>query len=141
MTTGDEIKAARKKAGMSQQELANKLGVSYQSIGQWERNVRNPKPETLRKIANALNVTPLYCGASVVLVQNPPDGVEQLYKINDEECESKELDKFLHYLDMLNDEGQKKALERIQELTEIPRYQKYDKMRSDTGDIILIPKD
>jgi transcriptional regulator with XRE-family HTH domain len=57
MTTGERIRDARKAAGLTQLELAEKLGVPYQSIGQWENNVRNPKYETLEKIATALNVS------------------------------------------------------------------------------------
>lgn len=57
MTTGQRIKAARKKAGMTQAELAAKLHIPYQSISQWERGVRNPKIETIGKIADALNVS------------------------------------------------------------------------------------
>lgn len=56
MTTGQRIKAARKKAEMTQAELAAKLGIPYQSIGQWERDIRNPKRETLERIADALGV-------------------------------------------------------------------------------------
>lgn len=57
MTTGQRIKAARKAAGLTQAELANKLDIPYQSIGQWERDLRNPKRETLRRIAAALGVS------------------------------------------------------------------------------------
>lgn len=57
MTTGDRIKAARKKAGLTQAELAQKLGVTYQSLAQYERGRRNPKLETIRKIAAALGVS------------------------------------------------------------------------------------
>ena len=57
MTTGQQIKAARQKAGMTQAQLAEKLGIPYQSIGQWERDVRNPKLDTLKRIADALNIT------------------------------------------------------------------------------------
>lgn len=56
MTYGQRIKAARKKAGMTQTELAKKLGIPYQSIGQWEKDLRNPKLETLQRIADALGV-------------------------------------------------------------------------------------
>lgn len=59
MTTGARIKAARKAARMTQSELAKRLGIPYQSIGQWENDLRNPKLETLQKIADALEV-PLY---------------------------------------------------------------------------------
>ena len=56
MTTGQLIKAARKKAGLTQLELAQKLKVPFQSVSQWERDLRNPKPETIEKIANAIGV-------------------------------------------------------------------------------------
>lgn len=57
MTTGQYIKRARQKAGMTQAQLAEKLGIPYQSIGQWERDVRNPKLDTLKRIADALNIS------------------------------------------------------------------------------------
>ena len=57
MTTGQRIKDARKKAGMTQKELGEKLGVSFQTIAQWENDLRNPKIETKQRIANALGIT------------------------------------------------------------------------------------
>ena len=56
MTIGQRIRAARKKAGMTQRQLADKLGIPYQSIGQWENDQRNPKITTLQRIAGALGV-------------------------------------------------------------------------------------
>lgn len=55
MTVGERIKLARKKAGMTQADLAQKLGIPFQGVSQWERDIRNPKIETLRRIAEALN--------------------------------------------------------------------------------------
>lgn len=60
MTTGERIRQARKSAGMTQAELAHKLGISAAGIAQWENDLRNPKIETLRKLADALGVTPGY---------------------------------------------------------------------------------
>lgn len=57
MTTGQRIKAARKKAGMTQAALAEKLDISYVNISQLEKDQRNPKLETLQRIANALEVS------------------------------------------------------------------------------------
>ena len=57
MTIGQRIKAARKQVGMTQAELALKLGIPYQSIGQWERDIRNPKLETLQRIADAMEIS------------------------------------------------------------------------------------
>ena len=56
MTTGARIKAARKKAGMTQDDLGAKLGVSGSMIAQYETGKRKPKIETLKKIADALKV-------------------------------------------------------------------------------------
>ena len=56
MTTGQLIKAARKKAGMTQKELGQRIGTTYQTLAQWENDLRNPKFETLQRIANALGV-------------------------------------------------------------------------------------
>ena len=56
MTTGQLIRAARKKKKMTQAELAEKLKISYVGVSQWENGIRNPKYDTIRKIADALDV-------------------------------------------------------------------------------------
>lgn len=57
---GDLIKKARLAAGLTQNELANILGIPFQSVSQWERGTRIPKVETLDKIASALKCDPFY---------------------------------------------------------------------------------
>lgn len=54
MTTGKMIREERKKAGLTQGELGERLGVSGASIGQYETGIRKPKIETLNRIAKAL---------------------------------------------------------------------------------------
>lgn len=56
MTIGNNIKRIREEKGMTQKELADKCNIIYQTIGKYERNLLNPKYETLRKIANALDI-------------------------------------------------------------------------------------
>ncbi len=60
MKIGEKIKAARISANMTQAELAEKLGVAYQNIGQLESGKRKPKLETIQKIADALGVSVSY---------------------------------------------------------------------------------
>lgn len=55
MNTGEQIRNCRKKAGLSQKELAKKLGVSQQYIAQYENGKRTPKIGTLYKILEALD--------------------------------------------------------------------------------------
>lgn len=57
MTSGQLIKAARKKAKMTQAQLASKMGVTNHCINKWETGVRNPKYGTLSRIADALGIS------------------------------------------------------------------------------------
>ena len=55
---GYRIKEVREACGMSQEELAQKSGVSRGTISALENGVeRNTTSKTLLKIANALNTT------------------------------------------------------------------------------------
>lgn len=56
MNTGGLIRQARKNKGLSQTELGKKLGISQALIAQYENGVRNPKLQTLERIAAALEV-------------------------------------------------------------------------------------
>lgn len=56
MTTGERIRLAREARGMTQSQFAEKIGVHWVQVSQWERGERNPKIETLEKIADALQL-------------------------------------------------------------------------------------
>lgn len=53
---GGKIKEARLKAGLTQEELAKKLGIAPQNISAWENGKNPSKIETVSKIADALGV-------------------------------------------------------------------------------------
>lgn len=59
MTFGQIIKHSRKKAGLTQRQLAEKLGISFVNISQIENGHRIPKPDTVIKIANAIGLPPV----------------------------------------------------------------------------------
>ena len=54
---GIGIKNARLTVGITQAELARRLGVTPQAISQYERGEKKPKIETIKKIADALGVS------------------------------------------------------------------------------------
>lgn len=53
---GQLIKQYRTQKGMTQADLAQKVGTTMQNISQYERGIRNPKIQNLQKIADALGV-------------------------------------------------------------------------------------
>jgi SOS-response transcriptional repressor LexA len=57
MKVNDRIKSARKKKGLSQDELSVFVGVSRAAISQWERGETTPRGKYLSDLATALGVT------------------------------------------------------------------------------------
>ena len=54
---GDKIATYRRNEGISQQQLADKLGVSRQTIVRWEKDINIPSEFELRKLSELLGVT------------------------------------------------------------------------------------
>lgn len=43
MTSGDEIRRARERAGLTQEQLASRVGVTPRTVGNWERGATVPR--------------------------------------------------------------------------------------------------
>ena len=54
---GDRIKAARLAKGLSQEQLGEKLGVSFQAVSTWEQGRFLPDAERLPELAKALDLS------------------------------------------------------------------------------------
>jgi transcriptional regulator with XRE-family HTH domain len=57
MATKRAVKELRERAGYSQSELAEKLGVDVAAVKNWDGKRRRPRFETLVDLAKALGVT------------------------------------------------------------------------------------
>ena len=57
MNIGNNIAVLRKKKGITQEELANELGVSAQAVSKWENNSSCPDVSLLTKIADYFGVS------------------------------------------------------------------------------------
>lgn len=130
--TGARIREQRALKGMTLKNLADKLGVQYQTVQAWESGKRIPKEETIKKIAYALEITADYLAGRT----NGPhtrmatqEDIEVFfggptYSTKDGvEVTSEPKTPLLQYFSRLNNEGQAVAVERVKELAEIPRYQ------------------
>lgn len=52
-----KIKALRESFGMTQRELAERVGVNQPSVCAWERGDANPSVENLQKLADIFHCT------------------------------------------------------------------------------------
>lgn len=55
---GIRIRQAREELGLTQVQLAERLGVAFQSLQQWEAGKTTPRSDRIRKLANILGKTP-----------------------------------------------------------------------------------
>ena len=56
-TFGDRLAAARDHAGMTQSDLAKRLGVKPETLRNWEQDLSEPRANRLSMIAGLLNVS------------------------------------------------------------------------------------
>ena len=57
MTLGQNLQAARKAKGLSQETLAEQIGVSRQALGKWEKDTALPGLDNLQAAAQVLSVS------------------------------------------------------------------------------------
>ncbi|MEY8338088.1 helix-turn-helix transcriptional regulator [Lachnospiraceae bacterium 62-35] len=57
MTIGEKIKRFWNLRGISQETLGQLSGINFATIKQYEYGIRNPQPNQLLKIANALGIS------------------------------------------------------------------------------------
>ena len=69
MISGDLLKEARRRAGLSPAELAHRAGRPTSVIGRWERNEVKPSLETLRSLVRA-------CGLELGFRLEPKDDAQ-----------------------------------------------------------------
>ncbi|NPV93468.1 MAG: helix-turn-helix transcriptional regulator [Firmicutes bacterium] len=75
---GTRIREERKRAHLTQEQLAEKVGCNESYIGQVERGEKNPSLEVVVRIANALNVTVDYLLASNVKASKADGLIDEL---------------------------------------------------------------
>lgn len=57
---GTKLKSLRRQAGMTQQELATKLGITKSVVSYYELSERTPSPEVLKALAIIFHVSADY---------------------------------------------------------------------------------
>lgn len=142
----ENMKQIRQEKGFTQQDIANAIGVSQNAIYNWETGKREPPIDTIEKIANALGVSPVYLiwgsdanewqeliNTEDAIKEESSETLNELFSLikkiiteNDKNDIFTELPEewLLYYFWLLNNNGQKKAIEQVELLTKIPEYRK-----------------
>ena len=101
----DILYKLRKERKVSQQDIGNLVGVTYQAVGKWEAGDSEPDNEALIKIANYFGVSTDYLlgNISTISEENEIDVLRQLlvkngYMKPGEDLSKKELDKLMKFV-------------------------------------------
>ena len=112
MSIGGNIREARNKKGLTQKQLGERCGMADSAIRRYESDRGNPTIETIKRIAKALEMDPFTLMDFDMACDFLSDRMNNRTKY------------LISAFDLLNEEGQQKAVERVEELTEIPKYKK-----------------
>lgn len=140
---------ARKAAKMTQAQLAEELDVNRATVSKYETGIITPPLNQIMKISEILNIPIIdLIGMSPegdkendrkLLIRLLEDYAKEhgevnssilskVYYFDENGLRFKEegdlLERLIEKFDQLNEEGQQKAIERIEELAEIPRYKR-----------------
>lgn len=120
---GNRLKAAREKASLSQEQLAEKLHISLENVQQYEQNQAFPSFEKIEEMGKIFHVNFLdLLGITDMNISHAFDILIDCVKNIDGFAEF--LMPVLKSYFNLNANGQQRALENLQDIAEIPKYQK-----------------
>ena len=102
---GTRIKAGRVDAGLTQERLAEKVGISSTYLSAIECNVKDPKLATFIKIANAIGASADDLLADVLNVKQYEQYIEREERIR--KLPLKEQNKIYRILDVMIEEAEK----------------------------------
>lgn len=113
----EQLKARRKELKMTQKDIADQLGISYQAYSAWERGVKEPSKEKIKRLEQILRVPKGYFTETEIV---------RLYNV----LSNKGQNQVLEYTRRLVQEESRKIVTISENLYE---YHVYEKMSAGIG--------
>lgn len=120
---GQFLKSYRIHSNLTQQEVASKIGVTFQNVSSWERGKSKIDIDTLIQLCN------IY-GANFVDALNEANNTKNSPASAKSETEelNKQEQKLIYNYRALNDEGQEKLFDYSEDLVSSGRYTKNNQL-------------
>lgn len=145
MTLGDIIKKYRTENGVSMEYVANLCGITKGYVAMLERNVNSktgrpvkPTIETIAKVCNGLHldINTVFDSLDDDYEITIPSSLTTPLQLTDQE------EHLVITFRGLNEDGREKAIERVEELLDVPRYQEIaEKVKEEVLDYLSTVKD
>lgn len=131
MSFSENLQAARKKKGYTQEKLAKKVGLATGTIQRYELGTRSPKKGTVAKIADALGLGHGYTKDGEpyfydFIDTTPQKEYEENQRFNDEQYKNalKGKEYLLNNYNSVNDDGKKRIEDYSSDIAGNPEYRK-----------------
>lgn len=99
MALGERIKECRQKSGLSQEKVAELVGVSRQAVTKWEVNQSAPNTENLFKLAEIFGTTVnMLLDSNNSNKQSSAEQIDDLYRMEEEKKVSNQRRKTKQYI-------------------------------------------
>ncbi|WP_461249869.1 helix-turn-helix domain-containing protein [Streptococcus parasalivarius] len=121
----EQLKARRKELKMTQKDIADQLGISYQAYSAWERGVKEPSKEKIKRLEQLLRVPKGYFTETEIV---------RLYNV----LSNKGQNQVLEYTRRLVQEESRKIVTVLENLYE---YHVYEKMSAGIGASVYDDRD
>lgn len=121
----EKLKARRKELKMTQKDIADQLGISYQAYSAWERGVKEPSKEKVNRLEQILRVPKGYFTEIEIV---------RLYNVLSNKCQNQVLE----YTRRLVQEESRKIVTVSENFYE---YHVYEKMSAGIGASVYDDKD
>lgn len=127
MSLGTNIRDHRKKAGLTQKELAAKLGVATGTVQQYELDKRTPRMSMLIKIADIFSIyVDELCANNLtnyINISNALFGREPSNELAENVTPYSSNTSYTMFNE-LNEKGQKKVVDYLEDIHKISEYRK-----------------
>ena len=96
MEFSERLKKLRKEAGLTQVDVAEKLGISQPAYASWERGVKKPTQENLIKLSKILYVSVDYLLGNTESKQTSDvlEDIELIFRMNSKDLTKEEKEIF-----------------------------------------------
>lgn len=96
MEFSERLKDLRKQSGLTQVDVARKLGISQQAYASWERGAKKPTQENLIKLSKILYVSVDYLLGNTESKQTSDvlEDIELLFRMNSKDLTKEEKEIF-----------------------------------------------
>lgn len=127
--SGDALRKLRIQHGYTQQEVADVIGVTKSTISKYEKGQRNLSGDHIEKLSELFGADRIYIFTGKTkeewreLIEMGPSPEEANRRYWEDAMLTEEDAEMLSLFNELNYDGKQAALERVEEMTQLPQYQ------------------